>query len=268
MNKNKLMMAVWLAALAGHSATVLDLNYDSDTVGVRPAAPPSGSITFSPSANAPGANSITVIGSLANTAGTGNGVELVDNSAATGTRLEYDLSTSQSVIRWDFSFSALASSGSGANQFFAAVMNTGGSSGASATRLCAMRLQDNATVAFYAGAAAGGAAIGAPTPVTVGAPHTASMFLNDLDEPRTYTDPTGAERTLAANSVDFWLDGVFKGSGALASALSGGLSGLGRVGFGSTSGAVSLFYAIDNMKVTQVLPPPSAGSLSLYLVGE
>jgi hypothetical protein len=131
-----------------------------------------------------------------------------------------------------------------------------------------MRLQDNATVIFYAGAAAGGAAIGTAVAVAVGTPHKASMFLNDLDEPRPYTDPTGAERTLAANSVDFWLDSAFKGSGALASALSGGLSGLGRVGFGSTSGAVGLFYAIDDMKVTQVLPPPSAGSLSLYLVGE
>jgi hypothetical protein len=92
MKKIKLMMAVLLAAISGYSATLIDVNFEGDTVGARPASPPSGSVTFSPtSANVPGANSITVIGSPANTAGTGNGVELVDNSAVS-TRWEYELS--------------------------------------------------------------------------------------------------------------------------------------------------------------------------------
>lgn len=264
MNKIKLMIVVWLAALAGYSATVLDLNYDSDTVGAQPG----GTVFLSPAANT-AINSITVIASPANTAGTSNGVQIVDNNAATGTRMEYDLSSSQSVIRWDFSFSPVSSSGSGANQLFAAVMNTGGSSGSSATRLCAMRLQDNATVAFYAGAAAGGAALGSAVSVTVGSSYKVSIFLNDLDEPRTYTDPNGVEgKVLPANSVVFWMNGVNYGSGLLNSSISAGTAGLGRVGFGSTSGAVGLFYVIDDMKVSQILPPPSAGSLSLFLVGE
>ncbi len=267
MNKIKLIiMVLFLSALSGYSATLLDLNFESDTLGAQPTSPgqaPSPAVNTS-------VNFITVIGSPTNTAGTGKGVELVDESASIGTRLEYELSSPQSAIRFDFSFSPLKTDGSGANYFNGAVAIVGGSTGSSANRFCALRLYENGTVRFNGGNPAG--SVGAAMPVALGSLYKVSMFLNDGVAAVTYIDPNGVDgNVLSADFADFWLDGVKIGSGALlggGAGISAGTNGLGRVGFGSTTAAIQLRYAIDDLKVSQILPPAATGSLSLFFVGE
>ena len=131
MNKIRLMMmAILLAALSGYSADpdpLLNLNFESpnDTVGQLPAGL---GVTYTPGSTT-GSNRIVVVGSPTNTAGSGQGVEIVDTDAATGTRLEYTLFSPQSAIRFDFSFCPARADGTGVNYFNAAVMIVGGSSG-------------------------------------------------------------------------------------------------------------------------------------------
>jgi len=281
MNKFKLMMlAVLLVALSGYSqdTTLLDLTFDNpsnpDTVGNLPLGL---GAAMSPGTTE-GNNRIVVIDSLANKAGTGLGVEIVDDDTLSGTRMEYEISPSQSAIRWDFSFSPGRVDGPGASYFNAAVTGPGLSTSSSANRFATLRLYENGTVRFQAGAAPG--AIGAYIPVVKGGLYRVSFFVNDKAEPIAYTDPNGvAGNLLPADSVDYWMDaadgngivyiggGQIQGGGA-AGSISEGTNGLGRVGFGSTSGAIGLNYIVDDIKITKIVPPAGPGTLSLYLLGE
>ena len=270
-------MALLLAALSGYCDTVLLETHfepaDNDTVGQLPA----GLGVYCSPGQTIGSNRTVVVGSPTNTAGTGQGVEIVDDDGATGTRFEYQLAAPLSVMRFDFSFSPARADGTGVNYFNAAVMPSGLSSGTSANRFCVLRLYDNNSVRFYGGNVPG--AVGSFVPVFIGKAYRVSMFLNDLPTPTTYTDPNGVSgTTLAADSAAFWLSGttsstnyVSYGSAALQGAgtgISAGTNGLGRVGFGSTTAAVELDYYIDDIKITKIVPPPGPGDLSLYLLGE
>lgn len=257
-------MAILLAAFSGYSATIIDDNFDSYTIGSQPPAPWICNI-----ANNPGVSSLTVIGSPTNTAGTGSGIEYVDNGPL-GVRLEQDFSAPQYAIRFDFSFSPLRVDGILGNYINAAVVTAGGSSGSSANRFATLRLYDNGTARFQAGSAP--TAIGATyIPVAVGTAYKVSFFVNDSVAPVAYIDPNGGSTNVPADSVAYWMDNVYIGGGLLqggGTGISAGTNGLARVGFGATTTAVGLRYAIDNVKVSQILPPGTSGSLSLYLLGE
>lgn len=81
----KLMLAVLMAAGAGYSA-LITVNFESDTVGNQPS---SGSPAVRPLTNT-ATNYVEVVDSVANKAGTGKGVELVDNNIGAGSALEYN----------------------------------------------------------------------------------------------------------------------------------------------------------------------------------
>lgn len=265
MNKIKLMMAVLLAALAGYSATLIDVNFESDTVGQRPVGtggPAGTGVQFTSTDTA--VNHALVIGSAENAAGTGKGVEWVDESTSVGTKYEYTF-PGQGAIRWDFSVFPLRTDGGTANQIQAAVANASGA-GSSANRFATLRILGDGTARFYIGAAPAG--VGSTVNLAL-VPNKVSMFVNDSAEALTYTDPNGVEgNPLPADYAECWINGVKLGGGALQTTVSGGTAGLVLAGFAATTAHTGLKIAIDDIKVTQILPPPTPGSLSLYFVGE
>ena len=122
MKKIKLMMAVLLAAFSGYAGeteeVLLSMTFDEggQLVGMAPSYP---GLLLYPGQNTP-LNSVTVMDSSANKVGTGNWVELIDATDSDIAKMEYNLLDpvtlqlqSQSVIRWDFTFSPLIVSGGG-----------------------------------------------------------------------------------------------------------------------------------------------------------
>ena len=262
-------MVVLLAAFAGYAQTLLDLNFEApdNTVGQLPTGL---GVSCSPGSTV-GNNHMVVIGAPTNTAGSGQGVEIVDNDATAGTRFEATLINPQTVMQFDFSFSPERTDGSGANYFNAAVMVPGGSAGSSADRFCSMRMFDNGTVRFYAGVVSG--SVGISQPALPGTAYKATFLVNDGITSVPYVTNNLPGNVLAADSVAFWLNGAYIGSGLLtggggAGTISGGTNGLAKIGFGSTTAMLGLYYYVDNIKVTKIVPPAGPGTLSLYLLGE
>ena len=252
MKKNRLvLMAALLTASAGYSATLLNVDFESDTVGNIPT---SSSAFVNPAPTA--VNFVKVIDSTVNTAGTGNGVQFYDDSTSVGTRLEYNLPGGPvSLLRFDFSFSTLRTDGLGSSYINAAVATNNGNTGSSGSRFCSLRLYDNGTVRFVAGSSPG--TIGSSIPVVTGTVYTVSMFVNDSANAIGYTDPLGGEGTvLAADSVAYWMNGVNYGGGQLqggGTGISAGTNGLARVGFGTTTANAGLSYALDNLVASDIV---------------
>ncbi len=286
MKKIRLMMAVLLAAFSGYAGeteeVLLSMTFDEggQTVGYPPSYP--GLLL----AQTPPLTAVTVMDSSANKVGTGNWVELIDASDSDFAKMEYNLLDpvtlqlqSQSVIRWDFTFSPLIVSGAGA-AIQAGVAKANGNIGSGAQRFCSMRLYDNGTIRFYAGAASGGANIYSMA-IGLGKAYKVSMFLNDLYESFPYVDPNGVSAVLPAKSVALWIEDVSLGAnksvyrvgGLLAFAgaagsISGGTNDLGRIGFVSPDVGPSFDFAFDDIKVSKLSRPATPGTLSLYLLGD
>ncbi|HKL20253.1 MAG TPA: PEP-CTERM sorting domain-containing protein, partial [Tichowtungia sp.] len=95
--------------------------------------------------------------------------------------------------------------------------------------------------------------------------HTLTIYANDGD---TAINDYSGTRDLAADSADFWLDGVYWGSAALRDKDGtdplNTTSALAAVGFISTSNSEGLDYAVDNISVEVIPEPATVGMFGVF----
>jgi hypothetical protein len=209
-----------------------------------------------------------VVDSAANTAGSGQGVEFLDEYVLDGINLEYNFVDAAiyqlNAVRVDFSFAPGDLSGIGDDYIAVALgeYNSARSLGANATRLSDMRLYNDGTVDFRN--ADSSRPYSANNALLAGT-NTVSIIANDSDtDSIDYTGPDDNVYTLATNSIAYWLNGslILMNGGEQYTSLDlddpteGGTVStsdynLGKFGFNSGSSDVGLNYVIDDIKVYQ-----------------
>ena len=254
------LMAVLMAAGAGYSALLLSSGFETDTVGATPASlAVNGGASYTPNNAAwTAVNSFKTVNSSVNTAGTGNGVQFVDTSAV-ATKADFALSAAASAVKVSFAFSPVAVSGTGANYMNVALTaGTAFSSGTGANRYNELRLRDDGSIRFDFTT---GSVVKTNT---VGQSSTITMFVNDGSSAITYLALDGSGyKTLAADSVAYWMDNVFVNSGVLLAASAGTTNGLAALGFSSTTTRTGINYVFDNITVESIPEPATIGMVML-----
>lgn len=255
MNKIKFMViAMGLPALTAFSASLVSVDFESDAIGLPPTAS-----NVSPVSNAP-LNSNAVVGASINTAGTGNGLRITDMNIGAGNRVDYDLDGLQAVsaLRFDFNTASKTNYGGTGDYISACVVNSQTSTGASANRYAEIRLLANGHARFYSvGSYISNSDIG----LDLDTAYKFSMFVNDSDEE--IVNYSGA-RSLAPNTVDYWINDSYYISGDLNTVSAGTTNGLGRVGFATSTTDLDLDWVFDNVTASNVVAGPPVD----YLLSE
>jgi len=248
------MAALLAGSVAGHAA-LLTVDFESDTVGSNPVA----------NTVAPGTASAniycTVVDSSVNIAGTGNGVHIFDNTSLSGgsSRVGYDFSDGESAVRYDLKFARL-SNGS-ANNFTVSMGAKGGALTSAGNRYFEVRLSGNGNLGYLDN----GTATTITGAIALNTSYTLSIYANDSDSVITGYE-TGHD--LAANSVDYWLDGTYLATGGLKSTLSDvTTAGFGRAQVSSGTGDVGLDYVFDDLTVTAIPEPATLGLVASFAGG-
>lgn len=246
------LVGLLLVAATGYSA-LLSEDFESETVGNEP----SGTIGFVSDAN--GDASATVIDSTANKAGSGQGLQLVDQGTIDYFRLGYEFSaTGETAVRIDVDVARLTAGTTGTD-FYVGLFDTDGLSGSFRDRYAEFKLDDQGNL----GNSAGGTKT---AELALNTSYTLTMYANDGDT--AIIDYEGT-RDLAADSVDFWLDGTYWGGGSLRDSdgtdPSNTTSALAAIGFISLSSTDGIDYAVDNISVTAIPEPATLSTLGLVL---
>lgn len=266
------VLAGVLSSLSGVSAALVSEDFETgQVVGDQP----TGASVIRPHEN--GADIFTmVVDSSVNTAGSGNGVQLLDDDSSAGLALEYnfaaDAGSQLSAVRADFSFSCLDSSGPGDKAIYVAFgeFNGGWSLNQNARRFIDVRLYNDGTIDFRSSSGPKKYNVDIST-----GSHDLTIFANDFDSDSiAYTGLDSNTYVLAANSVDYWLDGskIHSTLLDLNDATAGGTVGtttnnLGKFGFSAGSAETNLSYVVDDIVVSS-LEGGSAPPLPDYLFKE
>jgi hypothetical protein len=224
----------------------------------------------------PPSNYVQVVSGTTNTAGTGQAVELKDDSS-NGMGFEYNITSAGnsglSAARVSFAFSWTNLGANAAASMAASFGEYAGSRSmsGSAARWTEARLNDNGTVTV--GANGGVPAIDSPIQLINKVANTLNVFANDSDSQSAVYTVNGATYTLPTNSVAYWVSGqLMKFSGAsnvsmdLAEVpLAGGTIGttennLGKFGFSSGSATLGINYIIDDFQAKALSATPEASS--------
>lgn len=224
------------------------------TVGSKP----TGAASVRPTSNTE-THFTKIVAGAENTAGSGNAVRMRDSSSSDVTNLEYNFvdgtAAQRSAVKVGFSFSAVGASGAGDDYIAVALgeYDAERSLGSNAERFTDMRLYNDGTVDFR-----GDSGNSTGHDVSAGS-HYASMFANDHLSPIDYLGPDGGTHTLPANTVAYWLDGVFILNTALDldDATAGGTVGtttnnLGKFGFNSGTSDIGLDYVVDDIEISLI----------------
>lgn len=234
-------------------------------------ASPTGASVVRPTSNGSDLFNKIVAGST-NSAGTGNGVYLFDKNLSAGIALEYNFVPSAaaqlSAVRAEFTFSFKSSAGTGAKALYAAFgeYNASLSLNSSSRRFTDARLYNDGTLDLRSN---GGGSSKTGEDVSTGS-HTLVVFANDFDSKAVfYTGPDTLTHSLAANTAEYWLDGLLYHTIPLDTADttvgSGGTVGtttnnLGKFGFSTGSSETDIDIVIDDIKIssleTDAAPPP------------
>lgn len=239
------------AAFSAFSADLLSVDFESMTVGEKTTA-----TSVSPTVN-DSFNFNTVVDSSVNVAGAGKGTQFYDNSITGTTKLQFDLTNDVSVtaLRFDFNVAPLTNYGGTQDYIAACVVQNGASAGTGANRYAEVRMYANGELRFYS---AGSYIPSSSILLALNEGRKVSLFVNDSDSD--ILNYSGV-RTLAANSVDYWVDNGFYISGDLNGISAGTTDGLGRVGFSSSTDDINLDYVFDDIMVTDVVAGPSVDYL-------
>lgn len=250
--KTKLVAAATVViALSAQAAELLNENYDLENPGSAPSAD-----VVKPTVNT-SILFVKVVDGTVNTAGSGNGVQIYDYDAVSGsaTAMEYDfvanVASQESLVRADFAFSYLGGDTNATKFMTAAFGEFGTSLGSKAARWNEIRFYPDGTISLSGGS-------GDIDISPANSSHTISMFVNDLDgEGVNYIGLDGSTNYLDANAVAYWLDGALTSKTSLDvdDAGSGGLIGastnnFGKLGFNSGSSETGLNYAFDDVVVS------------------
>ncbi len=279
-----ILMAVLLAAGAGYSAVLVNATFETDTVGVGPGVPATGTAAiFKPVQTA-----ATVTNSVKVTAtgpGSGQAVRVLDDAQAQASYLEYNFAASSNAQKSAISFSfALSQTLMGDQNATNGVMrmsvgqySTDSSTIlSSTTKMAAQFGLDSAGVlrAYNNGNATTVATFAS------GSSHTLAMYLNDNNTSWAQYNVSGTDYNLAGNSVDYWVDGSRVLSGAslqLAMAIvdTNGVAGtiatseasLGRIGFGVGTAPFGMDVTLDNIQVADISVIPEPATMGMLLLG-
>ena len=250
MKKVKITLAaVLLAAGAGYSALLLDVNFESGTNGFAPAA----------DYVRPLANSTTQAIQVVNSTllGGSKAVQFLDRAVntATSSSLQYNFASNGAVVL-SFSFSPSYVGGTSAN-YLDFGLGQQATISAAGNLFCTARFRADGKVGFVSG----GSSVATSAALAAGSSNTISIFVNDTDSAIIY-----AGGTLAANTADYWLNGSLAYAGAsfgtTVSAL-GTTNGMGRVAIFDATTRTDLDYMFDNITVAAIPEPATIGMVML-----
>ncbi len=259
-------------------------DFEDETAGLPPAiGSPLTTTQFAPT------NTILVVNSAANTAGTGQAVEMLDNSAnALG--LEYNFTTAGgiSAAKASFAFAWKNLSRDQSNAIAAAfgAYNGARSLGSASARWTEARLLDRGAIDFAT--TVGSANEDQSTALIKGVANTMTIFANDSDSTSATYTVNGTPYTLGTNSVAYWLNGklmTFNVGAKYISIDSTDTNGVavlgasennfGKFGFASSSTDYGLDYIIDDVRAGEMdtnsvytLVVNNGGSSGLYTNGQ
>ncbi len=238
-------------------------DFEDETVGGPPAIGNPLMISMFPPSNY-----VMVVSVATNTAGTGNAVELKDDSV-NGLGFEYNITPTTnglSAARASFAFSWKNIRGDGVgNNLIAASFakyDPARSMSGSASRYTEARLMDNGTVTIGANGASLTPDVGVT--MTALAANTLNAFANDNDSLSVNYTVNGTTYSLPSNSVAYWVNGkllTFSASESVSMDLTkttgSGTVGtssnnLGKFGFSTTSTQTNLNYIIDNIRGEEI----------------
>jgi hypothetical protein len=252
MKKIKIVsVAVLLAAGAGYSA-LLDVNFEGQSDGSQP----SGTSYLRPTVNS-STQAVRVVSSTL--LGGNRALQYLDRAVNTGTASAFNYTfASNGAVVASFSFSPSYDLGLVGNYVSIGlsqqrVVNT------STIMFGEVRLRGDGSAAFYSG----GSALGS-VDLAVGSSNTVSMFLNDTADTIVY-----AGGTLAANTLDYWLNGSKIYSGAsfgTGVGVLGTTNGMGQITVWDATSRTDLDYLIDNITVEAIPEPATIGMLLLGAV--
>ena len=267
------MTAAPVTLTSTYKAVGMTQNFENEIVGLPP------------SNGNPIVTSVLVVDASANTAGTGQAVELLDNSIATSMGLEYAIAGSPglSAAKASFAFSWKNLGGTNGDQVAVAFgENTGSASkwlGSSAHRWTEARLCNNGTVDFVSAPTtnAADAISNNNNPIVANMANTMTIFANDYNSTAASYVVNGATNILPANSVAYWLNGAvvlfganpyapmdLSETNAAGQTIAASEGNLGKFGFSSTTAAAGLDYIVDDLVVSK---DPWTPESSLVVIG-
>jgi peptidoglycan/xylan/chitin deacetylase (PgdA/CDA1 family) len=234
----------------GHPSSLLSVDFESDSPGANPAV--SNAIVRPIISTA--TNYVTVVDSSGNAAGAGQGIRFNDTGIGVGTALEYnfvaDTAAQISLVQASFDFSCITSN-TGTTGYISVGLgayNAAFSMSSSAARWNELRLYQDNTLRIVLN----GSSTGSYFPLNeVGTSNTLVMFVNDSLAPFNYT--FNGTQTLAANSVAYWLNGALISTMALDTEVLVTTNNFGKIGFSTSTTAVDMNYAFDNIAVSEIL---------------
>ena len=246
-----ILMAVLMAAGAGYSALLLDVNFESGTNGFAPAA----------DYVRPSPNNTTQAVQVVNSTllGGSKAVQFLDVSTQpTATSLQYNFASNGAVVA-SFSFSPSYTNGTSGNYIEFGLSQQVNVSSA-ANMFGGVRLRADGRVGFVTNGASAYTSAG----LAVGSSNTISIVAND-----TASDIVYLGATVLANTASYYLNGslVYSNAvfGSAATAL-GTTNGIGRVAMFDSTARVDLNYLIDNITVEAIPEPATMGMLLLGAV--
>jgi hypothetical protein len=240
---------------------VLSEDYETgQTVGQKP----TGAAQVLPATNTSDQFAKVVSGND-NSMGSGNAVQLFDNTSSGGINLEYNFVNSAaeqvSAVRIDFSLAPLSAVGGGNDPIAVGIgeYNPNRTFSTSANRFIDMRMDNDGTVDFRGPS-------GAPfsnNNALLTSSNRVSIFANDFDSISIdYTGPDNRVRTLPANSVAYWLNGLLVvmsdggqhtsldvGDGSAGGTVGTSERNLGKFGFNSLTADIGIDYLIDDIVI-------------------
>jgi hypothetical protein len=232
---------------------IIDEDYEADTVGTKPAG--ANVYPSTPAADA----AVIVVGSETNSAGTGNGVQILDDILSTGARLAYDLASGPagqlSAVRIDFSVAQLSSTNSG-DRFQVSVGEHGKTLGSSSQRFIDCRMYADNTIDFVSPTGSGSSYNNPLLPAN----NEVSIFVNDLDTKTvSYIGPDSVTYVLPTNSVAYWFNGGLEATVLMVDQVTANgtihtsTNNIGRFAFTSGSSDFGLNFVVDDIKISDLL---------------
>ena len=245
-------------------------DFEGQTVGGQPTGTAVRPTTNSATVSA------TVVGEAANDAGTGNGLNLLDNDGAANNGFENNFvaDTASQVsdvhISFDVARNAALSASTSDELTFAVGAYEDTSSlrlNSSSRRYLEVRFQPDGEFRVDGG---NGNTSRDAGELAVGESNTVDLYVNDNDaDSLNYLTPNGDTATLAANSFAVYLNGTLVNADDANQLESGALTGdttLGRAGFFTTNSDTGLDYDVDNLLIERVAVP-EPGSMGLLAAG-
>ncbi len=251
-----IMMAVLLVAGAGYSA-LLTVDFETNTVS----SVPLGYTAIRPSPMTATQYINTVSSTLL---GGSQAIKYLDQSSSSSAGgIEYNFvpSGGQGAVKFRFSFSPQSISGTSSNYISIGIGGYSVSNslmlGSSANMYAEMRVTGDGTVRVYSN----GVNV-AISSAALNSSNTFTMIVNDTDAAVSYSGYS--DNSVAANTVDYYLNGTrLFNDAALAVISAGTTNGLGRIGFVNGSTRIGLDYLIDNISVEVIPEPATIGMLGL-----